>query len=123
MSRNSRVYLEDILEACARISRYTNGMTLETFLADEKTLDAVVRNLQIIGEAVKNLGPDVRELSPATDWKKIAGLRDIVVHQYFGVDGELIWTVVSSNLADLAKTVQRILDGTQTKRSPRLEPQ
>lgn len=113
MSRSSRVYLEDIVEACAKIDRYTNGMTLETFLADEKTLDAVVRNLQIIGEAVKNIGPDVRTLSPSTDWRKIAGLRDIVVHQYFGVDAELIWAVVATNLSELAQTAERLLDETK----------
>lgn len=112
MSRNSRVYLEDIVEACAKIARYTNGMTLEAFIADEKTLDAVVRNLQIIGEAVKNIGPEVRTHSPSTDWRKIAGLRDIVVHQYFGVDAELIWAVVDTNLAELAQTAERLLDET-----------
>ena len=82
MPRDSSVYLEDILEAIARIRRYTRGLSREAFADDERTLDAVVRNLEVIGEAVKQLPADVRSREPAVAWQKIAGLRDILIHQY-----------------------------------------
>lgn len=74
MPRDSRVYLEDILVAIARIQRYTRGLSREAFAGDERTLDAVVRNLEVIGEAVKQLPVDVRSQAPGVEWQKIAGL-------------------------------------------------
>lgn len=77
MSRNLRLYLTDILVACEKILRYTDGMNFEQFVADDRTFDAVIRNLQVIGEAVKNVPVDVRDRDPEIEWRKIAGLRDI----------------------------------------------
>jgi len=90
MPRDSSVYQEDILEAIARIRRYTRGLSREAFADDERTLDAVVRNLEVIGEAVKQLPADVRSREPTVEWEKIAGLRDILIHQYFGIDVEIL---------------------------------
>ncbi|MCU1246269.1 MAG: hypothetical protein JWN02_2179 [Acidobacteria bacterium] len=88
MPRDSAVFLEDIAQACAKVARYTAAMTLDTFLQDDRTVDAVVRNLEIIGEAVKRLPEDIRSQIPGIDWKRVAGLRDLLIHQYFGVDLE-----------------------------------
>jgi uncharacterized protein with HEPN domain len=109
MPRDSRVYLEDVLEAIARIQRYTRGLSREVFAADQRTLDAVVRNLEVIGEAVKQLPADVRSREPAVEWQKIAGLRDILIHQYFGVDVEILWDVVETKLPGLEGAVRSIL--------------
>ena len=78
MSRDYKVYLEDVLEAVSKIRQFTAGLTLASFSQDAKTLDAVIRNLEIIGEAVKHLPEDVRAHCQEVDWKKIAGLRDIL---------------------------------------------
>ena len=109
MPRDSKVYLEDILEAIRKIRIYTEGLSFEEFQKDSKTVDAVVRNLEIVGEAVKQLPDHLREGHPEIEWKRIAGLRDILIHAYFGVDYEVIWDVVAKKLGDLAKTVASIL--------------
>lgn len=80
MSRDWLLYLDDIQESGAKIFRYIQGMTFETFVDDERTYDAVVRNLEIIGEAVKNVPFTIRERYPDVQWRKIAGLRDILAH-------------------------------------------
>lgn len=109
MPRDSRVYLEDVLEAIARIQRYTRGVSRDAFGSDERTVDAVVRNLEVIGEAVKQLPTEVRSRAPAVEWQKIAGLRDILIHQYFGIDIEIVWDVVQTKLPDLGAAVRSIL--------------
>jgi uncharacterized protein with HEPN domain len=110
MPRDSRVYLEDILEAIARIQRYTRGLSQDAFADDQRTVDAIVRNLEVIGEAVKQLPAEVRLRAPAVEWQKIAGLRDILIHQYFGIDIEIVWDVVQTKLPDLRAAVLSILD-------------
>lgn len=109
MPRDFKVGLEDIREAIHKIRSYTLGFTLQTFEQDSKTLDAVVRNLEIIGEAAKSLPEPVRLKCPEIDWKRIAGLRDILIHEYFGVDAEIIWDIVENKLNTLEDVVQNIL--------------
>jgi len=109
MPRDSKVYLEDILEAIARIQRYTSGLSREAFAGDERTLDAVVRNLEVIGEAVKQLPADVRSQAPSVEWQKIAGLRDILIHQYFGIDVEILWDIVENKLPGLDAAVRSLV--------------
>jgi len=109
MPRDYKVWLEDILEAIQKIHGYTKGMSSKTFAADAKTLDAVVRNLEVIGEAVKKTPENVRSKHANVDWKKIAGLRDILIHEYFGIDPEIIWDIIQSKLPTLEKRVKRIL--------------
>jgi uncharacterized protein with HEPN domain len=80
MSRNLTLYLDDILASIDKIERYTAGMDWDTFVADERTFDAVARNLQIIGEAVKNIPTEMRDQYSQIEWRKIAGMRDILAH-------------------------------------------
>ena len=109
MPRDSRVYLEDILEATRKITVYTGSLSKAAFLEDEKTIDAVVRNLEVIGEAVKKLPENLRAQHSAVEWKKIAGLRDILIHEYFGLDTEIVWDIVQKKVAALDREVRTML--------------
>lgn len=111
MPRDSKVYLEDIAQAIEKIFTYTSKLTLKKFSKDPKTIDAVVRNLEIIGEAVKKLPHDIRSKHPDVDWKKIAGLRDILAHEYFGIDVEIIWDIIEHKLPPLLKRVREMWNG------------
>lgn len=110
MSRNLQLYLNDILVACEKVLRFTDGMDFDEFIADDRTFDAVIRNLQIIGEAVKNIPPKIRNLNPEVEWRKIAGLRDILAHTYFQVENEIIWDIVQNKVRSLQPHIARILD-------------
>ncbi len=110
MPRDSRVYLEDILEATRKITTYTGSLSKTAFLEDEKTLDAVIRNLEVIGEAVKKLPEDLRAQHSGVEWKKIAGLRDILIHEYFGLDAEIVWDIVRNKVPALNREVRTILN-------------
>jgi len=109
MSRSLRLYLEDILSSGAKVLRYTEGMTCEDFIRDERTYDAVVRNLQIIGEVVKNLPMEFRDKYKQIEWRKIAGLRDILAHAYFSVEDEILWDVVENKVSILIEQIRKIL--------------
>jgi uncharacterized protein with HEPN domain len=108
MPRDYRVSLDDILAASERIQSYTHELTLKDFAADPKTFDAVVRNLEVIGEAVKNLPEDVRARCPQVAWKKIIGLRDVLIHQYFGIDSEILWDIVENKIPSLQAAVREL---------------
>ena len=109
MPRDVRVFLEEIVTACERIDTYTRDLTFDSFSADPRTVDAVVRNLEVIGEAVKSVPPEVRQQMPDIEWQRIAGLRDILIQNYFGVDLVLIWDVVETKVPALQKRVREFL--------------
>ena len=109
MPRDYKVFLEDILEAIRKIRDYTDGLSLQAFTADAKTFDAVIRNLEIIGEAVKQIPEDIRSLRPEVEWKRIGRLRDILIHQYFGVDAQIIWDIVQNKLTPLEQAIRALL--------------
>ena len=96
MSRDWRLYLDDMREACRKVLRFTEGITLNDLQQDERTYDAVVRNLEIIGEAANHLPSEVQGQAPHIDWRKIVGLRNILAHAYFGIDDDILWDIVQS---------------------------
>jgi len=109
MSRDYRLFLEDIQISCEKILRYVQGLTLEQFIEDEKSYDAVVRNLEVIGEAVKSIPDETRQKYADVEWRKIGGLRDVVIHEYFGIDNEILWDVIQNRVPELLDQVKRIM--------------
>ena len=109
MSRRETLYLGDIQESCEKVLRFTKGMTYKDFVNDDLHFDAVLRNLEIIGEAVKNISEETRQKFPNVKWRKIAGFRDIVAHEYFGVNEETVWDIVEKEIPALLDTVKSML--------------
>ena len=109
MSREYRQYLDDIIEAGGRIQEYSGGMNEAAFGEDRKTQDAVIRNLAIIGEAARGLPDTVREKIPTIEWRKIIALRNILVHEYSGVNIAIIWDVITNHLPKLIREVKSLL--------------
>lgn len=107
--RRDQDYLSDIREAIQRIAVYTAGLDYEQFMQDSKTQDAVVRNLEIIGEATKNLSSRLRRVYAQIPWKDLAGMRDKMIHHYFGINYEIVWTIAKEELPDLLSQIQDIL--------------
>lgn len=109
MSRDESLYLSDIQESCEKVLRFTKRMTYKEFVHDDLHFDAVLRNLEIIGEAVKNISEETRQKYPQIKWRKIAGFRDIVAHEYFGVNEETVWDIVENEIPALLEAVKIIL--------------
>lgn len=106
--RDPDLLIEDMLAAMGKIERYTSGMGQELFRQDEKTVDAVVRNLEILGEAVRQLPEDFIARNPEVPWRQIAGLRNRIVHDYFGLDLDLIWEVIQHDLPPLQARLEQL---------------
>lgn len=96
--RDIKVYIEDVLNAIDSIQEYTNGLTYEGFVSDKKTVDAVIRNFEIIGEATKQIPLAVKKEYPNVPWKEMAGMRDKLIHGYFGVQLEVVWKTIKDRL-------------------------
>lgn len=109
MKKDPTVFLHHILESIAAIEAYTNGLSEDAFLADQKTQDAVVRRLEIIGEAVRNLPEETRQLASAVAWRQIMAMRNILIHEYFGVDLKLVWRVVQKDLPAFKVHIEALL--------------
>lgn len=107
--RVTSVWLSDIAQSCDRIQQYIAGMDRDAFLLDQKTIDAVTRNLEIIGEAGKHLPEDVRARESTIEWRKIAGLRDILIHAYHGVDPDIVWSASTTKLPALRQAIASLL--------------
>ena len=110
MSRDYRLYLDDILDSINKITLYIEDMDLDVFSTDQKTIDAVVRNLEIIGEAARNLSDEIKESITEIEWKKIVGLRNILIHEYFGINKEIIWNIVQTKLPPLQAACRKLLE-------------
>ena len=107
--RDSKLYLRDIREALEKIDTFTKEFTFEEFAEDAKTVDAVIRNLEILGEAAKHIPKRVKEKHPDVDWKAMAGMRNILVHEYFGVRMGIIWKTIKERLPELKQKIGEIL--------------
>ena len=110
MSRDYRLYLDDILQSANKVIRYTEGLEFDDFVSREMVLDAVLRNLEIIGEAAKNVPQDVRDRYPEVEWRQIAGLRDVLAHAYFGLEDATLWDIVQNEMVPLINQMMRILN-------------
>lgn len=109
MKRLFRHYLEDILESVELIENFTEGMDFEKFRGDAKTRDAVVKRLEIIGEAAKNVPKDIRDKYPELPWSKMARMRDKLTHEYFGIRFDIVWKAVKKSLPEMKPGIKKIL--------------
>jgi uncharacterized protein with HEPN domain len=107
--RDTLLLLDDMLQSAYKIKEYTKGLQFESFLNDNKTIDAVVRNFEIIGEAANNIDQDYRIKNPELEWKRIIGFRNRIVHEYFGVDYQIVWSIIESYLDQLIVLMEKII--------------
>lgn len=108
--RDILLLLDDMLQSAYKIKRYTANLDFESFLSDDKTKDAVVRNFEIIGEAANKMDPDFTERNPEIEWNRIRGFGNRVVHDYFGIDYEIVWTIIESYLDELIDWLETIIE-------------
>ncbi len=108
--RELRLFLADILDAIAKVERYIEDLSFEEFEENDMAVDAVVRNLEIIGEAARQLPIDQRDQYPDVDWVAVVGFRNIVIHEYFDVDLEIVWTIATQRLSQFRQIVQQMLE-------------
>jgi len=110
MTRNADLYIKDILDNMGNAERFVEGMTRQEFSKDTKTAYAVTRCIEIIGEATKNVPAATRRKYPDIPWKQMAGMRDKVIHFYFGVNFERVWLVVKKDIPELKPRLKKVLD-------------
>lgn len=103
-------YLQDILNSISEIEEFTTGMDLECFKKDRKTVNAVVRSLEVMGEAAKRIPEGIRKKYPTIPWKRMAGMRDKLIHEYSGVDLDIVWEVVKEEMPPIMPAVRAALD-------------
>ena len=107
--RDYTLYLKDILAAIESIEGFIAGLDLDTFQTDDKTTSAVMRKLEIMGEAVKQLPEEIRQEHSQVPWKEIAGMRDKLIHFYFGIDYPLVWNAITERLPQVKQEIQKLL--------------
>lgn len=108
--REIQLLLEDILEAAKKILSYTEGMSFNDFTNDNKTIDAVVRNFEIIGEAANRVPEDFKSDHPEIEWRRMSGLRNRIIHEYFGINYETVWKIKEENIPELTDFIRQAID-------------
>jgi len=107
-NRSNDILLSDIIEATDKIKKYTANLDYEDFSKDDKTIDAVIRNFEIIGEASARLDIDFKEKNKKIDWKRLKGFRNRIIHEYFGVDLAIVWNIIQNDLNTLIENIEEI---------------
>jgi uncharacterized protein with HEPN domain len=108
--REPELLLQDIEESINKIKSYTSGMSFEMFQNDDKTIDAVIRNFEVIGEAANRIPDEIKDRFNKVNWHRIRGFRNRIVHDYMGVDLEIIWEIIEKNLDDLKEQIEEIIN-------------
>ena len=106
--RNPKLLVADMIDSSEKIIRYCDGLTYEQFLADDKTVDAVIRNFEIIGEAANRLPDEFKDQHPESDWHKLRGFRNRIVHDYMGIDYSIVWEIKTDFLPNLLSQLQEL---------------
>lgn len=107
--RDYKLYIEDILEAIQKVKNYTKNMSFEEFFKNDKTIDAVVRNLEIMGEASKQLPKLIKDEYEEIEWKSLVQFRNVVVHEYFGIDLKIMWDIIKNEIPPLGLKIKKVL--------------
>ncbi|GAB4486204.1 MAG: DUF86 domain-containing protein [Thermodesulfovibrionales bacterium] len=110
MPRGYLLYLEDILASTGKILKFAADNSLQSLLLDEMRFDAIVRNFEIIGEAAAKIPQGIKEKHPFIAWRKISGFRNVLAHEYFGIDHEIMWEIIKDRLPALHRDIQKILE-------------
>ncbi len=117
MSREWLLYVMDIRDSCRKIETYTASMTREQFLADDRTVDAVIRNLMIIGEATRRVPEEMLASMPDINWRRVADMRNVLAHAYFGIDEDILWDVIRNHVPPMLAAVEEFLSKRPTTES------
>ena len=108
--RGDREFLTDMIIACRKIMKYTKGMSYQDFAKNEMVIDAVVRNIEVLGEAAKKISEDLKKKYPEVEWREIARTRDKIIHFYFGVDLSIVWDIVEVDIPSLIEKLKKIAE-------------
>ena len=108
--RNYIMFIKDILTSIEKIEKYTSDISLTEFSQNDLLIDAVVRNFEVMGEAVKKIPKEIKENYPDIEWREAAGFRDILIHDYFGIDVESIYETLQNNIPEFKKKIKKVLD-------------
>ena len=112
--RDTKLLLEDMLEAGKKILKYTEGLDFDSFDSNDMIVDAVVRNFEIIGEAANRIDPDFRDENPQIEWNRLRGFRNRIVHEYFGIDNTILWSIIEDYLDEMIDWLESLIDDSST---------